>query len=57
MKFSVWLVVMLALMPVMALFTGMIVSAGFNSRADWAVMAAIIAAVAVAGYRAGRSMR
>jgi hypothetical protein len=56
MKFNVWLVVMLAMMPVMALFAGMSVSAGFDSGADWGVMAAIVAGIVVAGYRAGRTL-
>ena len=55
-EFNLWLVVMLALLPVLALFVGMSVSAGFPSATDWDVIAAIAGGVGVTCALARRAV-
>lgn len=54
MKFNLWLVMFLALMPVLILFTGLSAAAAFQSSAAWKVIGMVIAAAIAAGYLATR---
>ena len=54
MKFNLWLVIFMALMPVFILFTGLSAAGGFLSPADWPVIGTVLAAAIVVGYLAKR---
>ena len=47
MKFNIWFIITLALLPFLALFVGMSVADGFASSASWEVIAAIGLGIAV----------
>ena len=53
-KFNLWLVIFLALMPVFLLFTGMSAAAAFQSSAEWQVIGIVLAAAIAVGYLATR---
>ena len=55
-KFNLWLVMFLALMPVFLLFTGMSAAAAFQSSVEWKVIGMVVAAAIAAGYLATREM-
>lgn len=44
MRFNIWLVVMVAVMPVFILFAGLSAAGGFASAVDWAILAALAGA-------------
>jgi hypothetical protein len=54
MRFNVWLVVLLALMPVFVLFVGLSASSAFHGQAEWDVLGwlalAVFAASRIAIY-------
>lgn len=54
MKFNLWVVVALALMPAFVMFVGMSAAGAFRSPVDWDVMALFGAAAVFAAWRAGR---
>jgi hypothetical protein len=54
MKFNLWLVIFLALMPVFILFTGLSAAGGFLSPADWPVIGTVLATAIVVGCLANR---
>lgn len=54
--FNLWLVVVFALLPVLALFVGMSASANFPSDVDWDVIAAIAGGVGIACALARRAL-
>lgn len=54
MQFNLWLVIFLALMPVLLLFTGLSAAAAFQSSVEWKVIGMVIGAAIAAGYLATR---
>ena len=54
MKFNLWLVIFLALMPVLILFTGLSAAAAFQSSIEWKAIGMVIAAAIATGYLATR---
>ena len=54
MRFSIWRVVSIAMMPVLALFVGLSAVSPFDLPIDWTVVGAVIASAAVAAYLGGR---
>jgi len=57
-RFNVWIVVLLATLPVLVMFVGMSAASAFHGRVEWEVLAWIVAGVAAVGRlatRAGRS--
>lgn len=54
MKFNVWIVVALVLMPAATLFVGMSAAGAFRAPAEWDVMALFGGAAVVATWLAGR---
>ena len=56
MKFSIWLVVLLALMPPFVLFAGMGAAGGFRLPVEWIVLALFGCAAIFVGWEAVRDM-
>lgn len=56
MRFSIWLVVALALMPAFVLFTGMGAAGGFRVPAEWIVPALFAGAAIFVGREAVRDL-
>ena len=56
MRFSIWLVVLLALMPPFVLFAGMSAAGGFRVPVEWLVPALFGSAAVVVGWEAIRDM-
>jgi len=54
MRFNLWLVIFLGLMPACSLFTGLSVASGFQSAADLLVIGTLLATALVTGYLAKR---
>lgn len=54
MKFNLWFVIFLALVPVFILFAGLGATGGLQSSGDWQVIGMAVAALVTAGYLAGR---
>jgi uncharacterized membrane protein len=54
MKFNVWLVIALALMPAFVLFAGMSAADAYRSHVEWDVMAALAAAALLAAWLSSR---
>jgi lipopolysaccharide export LptBFGC system permease protein LptF len=52
MRFSVWTVVCVAMMPLLALFVGLSAANPFDPAVDWAIVGLVIVAAAVANYLA-----
>lgn len=57
MKFNVWLVVVLALMPVFVLFVGMSAASAFHGQVEWDVLGWIALGVFAAARIAIRKYR
>jgi len=54
MKFNLWFVIFLALVPVFILFAGLGAAGGLQTSGDWQVIGMAVAALVTAGYLAGR---
>ena len=54
MRFNLWLVIFLGLMPAFSLFTGLSAASGFQSATDSSVIGAVLATALVTGYLAKR---
>ena len=52
MKFNLWFVILLALMPVFILFTGLTAAGGFESATAWEIVGIVVAAGLGVGYLA-----
>jgi hypothetical protein len=53
MRFSIWTVVCVAMMPLLALFVGLSAANPFDPAVDWVIIGAVIVAAAVTKYLAG----
>ncbi len=53
-KFNLWLVMFLALMPVFFLFAGLSAAAAFQSSVEWQVIGMVVGAAVAVGYLATR---
>ena len=56
MGFSIWLIVLLALMPPFVLFAGMGAAGGFRVPVEWIVPGLLVGAAIFAGWEASRDM-
>jgi hypothetical protein len=56
MRFSIWLVVLLALMPAFVLFAGLSVAGGLRMPVEWIIMALFGGAVTFVGWEARRDL-
>ncbi len=56
MRFSIWLVVLLALMPAFVLFAGLSVAGGLRAPVEWIVMALFGGAAIFVGREARRGL-
>jgi len=56
MKFSIWLSVLLALMPAFVLFAGMSVAGGLRLPVEWIVMSLFGGAMVFVGHEAVRDL-
>ena len=54
MRFNLWLVIFLGLMPALSMFTGLSVASGFQSATDWSVIGTLLATALVTAYLAKR---
>jgi hypothetical protein len=56
MRFSIWLVVLLALMPAFVLFAGLSAAGGFLVPVEWIVLVAFGGAAVFVGWHAAREL-
>jgi len=56
MGFSIWLIELLALMPVFVLFAGLSAADGFLMPVEWIVLALLAGAALFVGWRATRDL-
>jgi len=56
MRFSIWMLVLLALMPAFILFAGLSVAGGLRMPTQWIVMAAFGCATIFVGREAARGL-
>ena len=54
MRFSVWRVIAIAMMPMLALFVGLSLANPFDQATDWTVVGAVIGGASLATWLARR---